>query len=112
MAPQAAPLWSQRLHWKLYEIGCVPVHVPGVAVSVTPSRGSPAIVGLRMVAGGEPAAVTVGVGEETAVFLPPLFDAVTEILKRCPTSSSVSVYWRRWMLIGTQLLAFASQRIQ
>jgi hypothetical protein len=62
--------------------------------------------------GAAPDATTVGVGDETAVAFPPLFVAVTETLKRWPTSSSVSVYCRRWIPMFEQFAAFVSQRIQ
>jgi hypothetical protein len=45
MFVQLLPPASQRRHWYAYEIGCVPVHAPGSAVSVFPSCAMPVIVG-------------------------------------------------------------------
>lgn len=39
-------------------IGSVPVHVPGLAVSVSPARSAPAIVGGESGAGGSPTSST------------------------------------------------------
>ena len=45
MLEQPPPFWSQRCHWYANVIGPVPDHEPGLAVSVSPSRGVPEIVG-------------------------------------------------------------------
>jgi len=45
MFAQLPPNWSQRSHWKVNVIGCGPVQLPGLAVSVCPSCGTPEMVG-------------------------------------------------------------------
>src|SRR5205085_12559266 len=50
--PTFAQAPPQRCHWYVYEIGAVPLHVPGLAVSVAPSLGVPPIVGRAVFAGG------------------------------------------------------------
>jgi hypothetical protein len=81
-------------HWKANEEG-LPVHVPVVAVSVSPSPASPLIVGRVLfdgaggVDGGD--ADIVAVGEDSAVPEPARLLAVTVTRTRRPTSDSVSV---------------------
>jgi hypothetical protein len=41
-SPESA---SQRSHWNLYEIGCVPRHVPCLPASVLPTIATPEMTG-------------------------------------------------------------------
>ena len=68
-------------------IGSVPVHVPGSAVSVSPSTGSPEIVGASVFTGGS--ASTSAVAGEVALSLPAPFVAVTTTRIAAPTSAAV-----------------------
>jgi hypothetical protein len=68
----------------VYEIGAVPDHVPGDAVSVSPSRAVPDTAGIAVFAGG--AAATTAVAAEVAVFDPPAFVPVTTTRNVAPTS--------------------------
>src|SRR4051812_23360928 len=83
---QLLPFWSQRSHWMLSVIGCVPAQVPGLAVSVAPCCGVPEMVGFT-VATGLPA--TTAVGSELAWAVPAEFFAVTSKRTRRPTSEPV-----------------------
>jgi len=84
---QLFPLRSQRRHWYLYVMGAVPDHVPGLAVSVSPMTGEPAIVG-RLVLRGLAEPWTFAVGFEAALVEPSEFVAVTRTRIRRPTSAS------------------------
>ena len=66
----------------------MPVHVPGSAVSVSPTCSSPVIVGGTVLTGG--AGTTVGALAELS--LPASFVAVTTTTTAWPWSSSVTVY--------------------
>src|SRR4051812_6469531 len=68
----------------------VPVHAPGSAVSVRPSRASPVMVGGTELTGGK-AAIT-GVKALVARLVPPAFVAVTPTRIVEVTSSGVSAY--------------------
>ena len=70
---QLAPSELHRTHWYASAIGSDPVHTPGLAVSVCPASGVPAVVGRDAFSGGAPGGgggsgvwvglgVTVGVG--------------------------------------------------
>jgi hypothetical protein len=67
----------------------VPVHVPGSAVSVPPSRASPETLGTAVLAGG--AAATRAVAPEAAVSEPPSLRAVTATTIAWPTSAALAV---------------------
>ena len=109
MSAQFAPPGSQRRHWYAYEIGSVPVHVPRVAVSVSPSRAVPEICGAVALTGG--AAATVAVGVVAAVVEPAPFVAVTTARRVVPASAAVSVYDARVAPPrSVQLAPFVSQR--
>jgi hypothetical protein len=74
------------------EIGCVPVHVPGLAVKVCPSCAVPAIVGEDVFDGGVGGGCTTAVAAEVAVPVPLLFLAVTTTRIVEPTSRLVRTY--------------------
>src|SRR5437868_6290831 len=61
MSPQLAPAESQRRHWYVYVIGCVPVQVPFAAVSACPDCAVPEIVGRAVFPGGVGGAATTAV---------------------------------------------------
>src|SRR5215210_355966 len=90
MSLQAAPAASQRRHWYAISIVGVPVHSPGSAVSVRPSRATPLTVGATVLTGGR-AAIT-GVKALTATALPPAFATVTATRMVAPASSAVRTY--------------------
>src|SRR4051812_38931096 len=76
MSSHAAASVSQRCQRYPYEIGSVPVHVPRVAVSVSPSRSVPATCGAVVLTGG--AALTVALAAVDTVAAPAAFVAVTD----------------------------------
>jgi hypothetical protein len=53
MSTQEEPALSQRRHWRVIVIGCVPVQDPATAVSVEPTTGWPLIDGAETRVGGE-----------------------------------------------------------
>ena len=69
--------------------GAVPLHVPGSAVSVSPSSGVPETVGTRVLAGGAASAVTVGAAALGT--LPPALVAVTTTVRTWSMSLGTSV---------------------
>jgi len=54
MSAQLAPPASQRRHWRVYEIGAVPVQVPVVDVTDWPCCAVPEIAGRVVFAGAVP----------------------------------------------------------
>src|SRR4051812_7984694 len=71
MSMQLPPVSSQRCHWYASSIGCVPVHLPKDAPSVSPSvGGAPESEGGTVFAGGSAlaggTASTVGVAMTVA----------------------------------------------
>ncbi len=89
---QLPPPRSQRSHWNENVIGCVPVHVPGVARSVSFTAGVPEIVGRDVFRGRDTAARTTSVAFDATVVAPSLFEAVTRARSRLPTSPFASTY--------------------
>jgi hypothetical protein len=87
---QLVPPLSHRRHWYAYEMGAVPVHVPGLAVNVPPSIAEPAIVGAAVLTGG--AAATTAVAADAAVVVPAVFDAVTATTSVLPISAPTAEY--------------------
>src|SRR5688572_20640643 len=83
---------SHRCHWKANEVGA-PLHVPSSAVSSSPTRAVPEIVG-RDVFRGAPPPVTRAVASERALAAPSAFTAVTRTRIVWPTSSAASRYVR------------------
>jgi hypothetical protein len=81
------PPASQRRHWYANATGCVPLHRPASAVSVSPSRAVPQTVGSSIAVGGT--AATAKLVAEPAAFV-----AVTRTASRAPTSSAVATYVR------------------
>jgi hypothetical protein len=73
----AAPLVSQRCHWRLYVIGVEPLQVPVEDVSVCPCCAVPLIVGSAVLDGGTAAPWTTAVCREVAAAEPQRFVAVT-----------------------------------
>lgn len=69
-----APDVSQRFQRYAYEIGAVPVHVPGDPVRSTPDVAVPVTVGSDVLDGA--VAATTAVGREVATVVPRLFVAV------------------------------------
>ena len=82
--PPAVLHWSQRYE---YEIGCLPVHDPGSAVTVEPTSIVPRTPGVEVFTG---APTTTAVGLDAAVREPSAFIAVTRTRIREPTSALVS----------------------
>ena len=106
---QPLPSALQRCHWYVKAMSGVPVHVPGSAVSVPPSRAAPSIVGVDVLSGRRGA--TAVVGADRAVAVPPSLRAVTETRSSWPTSAGVAVYDLAVApSIGTQFAPSASQR--
>jgi hypothetical protein len=94
MAPeigvQAPPPMSQRIHWRAYVIGTVPVHVPVVAeVSVCPERACPVTVGRTEFSGA--AESTTAVCADVATPRPSGLCPVTSTRIVEPTSALVRV---------------------
>ena len=56
MSAQLLPPLSQRDHWYDSVIGCTPVHVPLLTVSVEPELALPAIDGFTEFTGADPTA--------------------------------------------------------
>ena len=63
----------------------MPVQVPGLAVSVSPSAASPSTLGGSVLTGGA-AAIGAAVGAEASVVEPPALVAVTSTTTAWPTS--------------------------
>jgi hypothetical protein len=70
-------------------MGCLPIQVPGSAVTTDPVRNVPRNDGALVCTGGP---TTVPVGFEAAVAEPSAFVAVTRARSRNPTSAAVRVY--------------------
>jgi hypothetical protein len=85
---QLVPVASQRTHWYAY-VAWEPLHVPGSAVRVCPSRGVPEIVGGAVLSG---AAGFTEAGAEVAVAFPAAFVAFTTTRMRFPVSAATVVY--------------------
>src|SRR5262245_22789841 len=66
MSWQAAPLPSQISHWYANVIGAVPLHVPGLAVSVFPAVLTPPVVGCAVFEGATVARVVIAAAVPTA----------------------------------------------
>ena len=64
----------------------MPVQVPGLAVSVSPSAASPSTLGGTVLTGGA-AAIGAAVGAEASVEAPPAFVAMTSTTIAWPTSA-------------------------
>src|SRR5579884_308026 len=91
-------------------MGCVPVHDPGFAVSVSPSTGSPEMVGAAVCCGTASAA-TAAVAPEVAEAVPALFVAVTATRSVELRSASATVYCAAVAVgMSTQLPPESSQR--
>src|SRR4051794_18495009 len=73
-------------------MGCVPVQLPGPAVSVWPLRAVPEIVGGELLTGAVDGATTDAVWFEVAVAVPTEFLAVTTTRRVLPTSPAATVY--------------------
>ena len=89
MSTQAAPVASQRCHWRVRVIGPLPVQVPSSAVSVSSSRGVPVIAGSAE-GSGAVGPVTTSVWLEVASAEPPAFVPVTRTRSVAPMSSAVT----------------------
>src|SRR4051794_16940290 len=92
MSAQPWPPASQRRHWYVNAIGSVPVHVPGSAVSVSPSRAVPATDGAAVGFGATGS--TTPLMLDVAVAEPASFVAVTTTRNCDPTSAETGVYAR------------------
>src|SRR4051794_23869194 len=90
MTVQAAPAPVHCSHWYAYDVG-LPVHVPGFAVSVSPTTALPVIDGCTVLT-GPPLAATVDVWFEFAVELPSAFAAVTTARSVRPASALRTTY--------------------
>src|SRR5438094_380107 len=90
MSAQLAPEASHRRHWRAYVITGVPVHVPSVSVSVSPSVVIPEIAGGAVSAGGIATATTTALGVLAAEVEPTELVAVTTTTIVEPTSAEVS----------------------
>src|SRR4051794_33770057 len=90
MSAQFPPSAPQRRHWYAYVSGAVPLHVPRVPVSVSPSRALPVTCGGVSSTGG--AGATVLVAAVLAAVAPAALRAVTTARIVCPVSSPVSAY--------------------
>ena len=77
MAVQPPPVPTQRSHWYESEGAGLPLHEPGLTVSVDPSCGVPEMVGGEVFFGAVPVAATTPVGRDSATPLPLVFVAVT-----------------------------------
>jgi hypothetical protein len=111
MSLQLLPRVSQRLHWYANPIGWTPFHEPGDAVSFSPSRDVPEIVG-RAEFSGACAAATTDVRPEIAAAAPAEFVAVTDTRSVWPTSAEATTYvWLVAFRIGEQFAAALSQRV-
>ena len=71
-------------------IGCVPVHVPGLAISGWPTCGVPETAGGEVYAGGALADCTTAVAAEKSLVLPAGLVAVTSMRRVVPTSVVVT----------------------
>jgi len=91
MFAQPPPDESQRSHWYAKLVG-LPVQDPVDTLSVLPEDGGPEIEGAAVFDGGATGAGTTAVTFETAMPLPPLFDAVTAARSVDPTSAEATVY--------------------
>src|SRR5712692_8473752 len=110
MSTQLLPFASQTCHWCVKETA--PVHVPLLAVSVSPTAAVPEIVG-RLLFTGAVASATTPEPFVPADALPSAFVAVTTASSVWPTSSFCTVYdWDVAPTIGTQFCRspVASQR--
>ena len=109
--PSAAPpLLGQLTHWRVNEIGAVPVHVPFVPVKVWPTTSEPEITGSTVFFGAADG-TTADVAEESALAWPAPFVAVTRMRKRNPTSLLASLYVELVApLIEAQFAPFESHR--
>src|SRR5207247_3046517 len=87
---QLVPALSHRCHWYENESGA-PVHVPGSAVSSSPTLARPETVGRDVFFGAE-LDETTAVCSDAAVAAPSALIAVTSVRIRCPTSLASSVY--------------------
>ena len=93
-------------------IGAVPVHVPLLTVSASPSCGVPEMVGGAEFAGAFARWAIWAVGSDEALRSPSEFRAVTETSSRRPTSFAVSRYvFRVAPRISLQLLIRTLHRI-
>ena len=86
MSAQLVPVASHRTHWKT-NVACEPLHVPAWAVSVSPSRAVPEIVGGLVETG---AAGFTDAGAEAASARPAAFVAVTTTRTRLPLSAAAA----------------------
>src|SRR4051812_19021157 len=89
MSLQFEPVLSQDCHW--YENVGPSAHVPGSAVSVSPTTGLPEIVGFDVLRGAAFPEIT-SLGFEFAVDAPSGLCAVTCTRTVLPTSASVARY--------------------
>src|SRR5664279_1444791 len=89
MSAQLFPFWSHCCHW--YENVLTPVQVPLFAVSDSPTRGVPLMVG-RAVFFGLVRAATTPLPFVSALPVPSVFVARTFACKVCSMSAVVAVY--------------------
>ena len=87
---QPPPPVSQRRHWYVNVIGPAPLHVPDVAVTVSPCLTVPTIVGADVLTGAP--SLTTALGPETAFADPSELEAVTETRSVCPASLLLGLY--------------------
>src|SRR5215510_927477 len=111
MLAHPLPRASQRVHWYAKPIGCTPFHVPGAAVSFSPSRAVPEIFG-REAFSGDCAAATSVVAFDSAAAAPAEFVAVTDTRSERPASPEARTYvWLVASRIAEQLDPAALQRV-
>jgi hypothetical protein len=111
MAEQPPPVPMHRSHWYEKAGAGLPLHEPGLTVSVLPSCGVPEMVGGAVFFGAEPVAWTTSVGRDVALPDPLALVAVTCTRRRWPTSAVCTVYWLLFApAIESQLPAWASHR--
>ena len=86
---QLAPAASQRIQRRAKLIGAVPVHVPSLPASVSPSRSVPATDGATVLTGAARGPISAD-GGEVCVAAPSAFVAVTTARTVPPTSATVT----------------------
>ncbi len=91
MSPQPPPVPTQRCQWYANCGAGVPLHDPGLTVSVLSSCGLPEIDGDAVFFGADPVATTALVGRDVATPEPLPFVAVTCTRRRELTSAVCTV---------------------
>jgi hypothetical protein len=108
MFAQFEPFSSHRRHWYAYAIGEVPIHVPVVPVSVSPTRAMPERPGSTVLMGGE---TTTEEFHERSAAEPSELEAVTRMWTRPPMSAVPSAYTSAVAPgMSAQLVPFAVHR--